>query len=123
VRVDESLGAVKYFRNRKPLPRESETYAGLSRTGQNGADYAAIALLPSDSRKGNVLIVQGLQQEGTEAAGLFLAEESGRQKLKKALGITRDPPAPFYFEALLRIEAVGGSPSSTTIVASRIIKP
>jgi hypothetical protein len=123
VRVDETRGAVKYFRNRKQMPGEPGTYAGLSRTGQNGVDYAAIALLPIDSRKGTVLIVQGLQQEGTEAAGLFLAEESGRQKLKKAMGIIRDPATPFYFEALLRIEAVGGSPSSTTIVASRVIKP
>ena len=123
VRVDETRGVIKYFRNRKPLPGELATYAGLIRTGQNGTDYAAVALLPIDSRKGNVLIVQGLQQEGTEAAGLFLAGESGRQKLKKAFGITRDPATPFYFEALLRIEAVGGSPSSTTIVASRVIKP
>ena len=123
VRVDETRGAIKYFRNRKPMPRELTTYTGLMRTGQNGIDYAAVALLPIDNRKGNVLIVQGLQQEGTEAAGLFLAEESGRQELKRALGITSDPAAPFYFEALLRIEAVGGSPGSTTIVASRVIKP
>jgi hypothetical protein len=83
----------------------------------------AIALLPADNRKGNVLIIQGLQQEGTEAAGLFLASETGRQKLKKALGIGRDPAAPVYFEVLLRIQAIAGSPSSATLVASRALKP
>jgi hypothetical protein len=123
VRSDEIRGAVKFFSNKNPQAGELATYQGLPRTGMRGVDFASIALLPTDSTRGNVLIIQGLQQEGTEAAGLFLCDEAGRQKLKKALGIDRDPGAPVYFEVLLRVEAVGGSPTSSKIVASRILKP
>jgi hypothetical protein len=108
--------------NRHPKPGEQSSYQGLARTGLDGEDFATIALLPSDSGRGNILIIQGLQQEGTEAAGLMLADASGRQKLKNALKIRNEPNSPLYFEALLRIEAVGGSPKSATVVASRILK-
>ena len=123
VRGDETRGVVKFFRNRNPRAGEQTTYMGLARTGVDGDDFAAIALLPADSKRGNVLIIQGLQQEGTEAAGLFLSDESGRSKLRKALGVEGEPGRPIYFEALLRIKAVAGSPGSTAIVASRIVQP
>jgi hypothetical protein len=123
VRGDETHGVVRFFRNREPRPGEQPTYRGLPRTGADGEDYAAIALLPSESRPGNILIIQGLQQEATEAAGLFLADEGGRRNLRAALGSSAQSPLPAYFEVLLRIQAVGGSASSTSIVASRIVKP
>ena len=122
VRSDELNGVEKYFRNGKPLPGERDRYQGLPRTGLDGEDYAAIALIPTESRRGSILIIQGLQQESTEAAGLFLADEGGRQRLKKALAIQSDPASPVYFEALLRIQAVAGSPSSTTVVAGRVFQ-
>jgi len=42
---------------------EQNNYQGLARTGLDGDDFASIALLPSDSGRGNILIIQGLQQE------------------------------------------------------------
>ena len=89
----------------------------------SGQSYAVIAMVRNPDQNGHVLLLAGANAEGTEAAGLFLAQEVGRQKLKSALGLDRDPAAPVYFEALLRIEAVGGSPSSAGIVAIRILKP
>jgi hypothetical protein len=121
LRCDEAHEPPKIL-NKHPRPGEQSTYQGLVRTGLDGADFATIALLPSDSGRGNVLIIQGLQQESAEAAGLLLADESGRQKLKAALKIPNEPNSPFYFEVLLRIEAVGGSPKSANVVASRILK-
>src|SRR5262249_46234450 len=81
VRTDEANGAPKSFRNKNPKPGEQASYEGLPRTGFGGYDYAAIALLPGQSRRGNVLIIQGLQQESTEAAGLMLSDEGGVQRL------------------------------------------
>jgi hypothetical protein len=121
VRSDEVRGSVKFFLNRQPRPGEQATYKGLALTGLNGEDYATISLLPTDTRRGNVLIIQGLQQEGTEAAGLFLSDPRNCQLLRKALGMQDETNKPTYFEALLRIRAVGGSPTSTTIVASRVL--
>jgi hypothetical protein len=117
--VGESL---KFFQNLHPKPGEDEKYPGLSFTGSSGEDYATISLLPVPDGQGRVLILQGLQQEGTEAAGIFLADPGNRQKLAQALGITRSTPQPVYFEALIRTQAVAGAPNATSIVATRLIQ-
>lgn len=118
--VGESL---KFFQNIHPKAGEQETYHGLAFTGSSGEDYATISLLPLGNGRGSVLILQGLQQEGTEAAGLFLADAGNRQKLQQALGISGAPGQPVYFEALIRTQAVAGAPNATSIVATRVIHP
>ncbi len=118
--VGESL---KYFQNLHPLPGEQPTYQGLEFTGDAGEDYATISLLPLSTGRGNVLIFQGLQQEGTEAAGLFLANAENRQHLRDALGIRGNNEKPVYFEALIRTRAVAGAPNTSSLVATRIIHP
>jgi hypothetical protein len=119
-KVGESL---KFFQNAHPKPGEQATYQGLAFTGSSGEDYATISLLPLANGRGSVLILQGLQQEGTEAAGLFLADASNRQKLQEALGVSGSPTQPVYFEALIRTQAVAGAPNATSIVATRVIHP
>jgi hypothetical protein len=118
--VGESM---KYFVNKQPLPGEQKTYQGLEFTGSTGEDYATISLLPAGSGRGTLLILQGLQQEGTEAAGLFLANENSRELLKQALNIHGNVSKPIYFEALIRTRAVAGAPNATTIVSTRLIQP
>ncbi len=118
--VGESL---KYFQNLHPKAGEQESYHGLVFTGSSGEDYATISLLPLANGRGSVLILQGLQQEGTEAAGLFLADAADRQRLQQALGISGTPDQPVYFEALIRTKSVAGAPNATSIIAARVIHP
>jgi len=118
--VGESM---KYFQNMHPRPGEQEKYQGLEFTGSSGEDYATISLLPVANGHGSVLILQGLQQEGTEAAGIFLSDPGNRQKLEQALGINRSATQPVYFEALIRTQAVAGAPNATSIVATRLLHP
>ena len=118
--VGESL---KYFQNLHPKAGEQESYHGLVFTGSSGEDYATISLLPLANGRGSVLILQGLQQEGTEAAGLFLADAGDRQRLQQALGISGTPDQPVYFEALIRTKSVAGAPNATSIIAARVIHP
>jgi hypothetical protein len=113
----------KYFQNTHPKAGERETYQGLAFTGSSGEDYATISLLPLPNGRGSVLILQGLQQEGTEAAGLFLSDAGNRQKLQQALGISGAPGQPIYFEALIRTQAFAGAPNATSIIATRVIHP
>jgi hypothetical protein len=116
--------SVKAFVNTNPLPGEKTRYEGLRWTGTVGEDYATIALLPNVTNDGSVLALQGLQQEGTEAAGRFLADPENRRQLKAALGI---PPSSesvsenVWFEALIRSRTVAGAPNSTALVAARRI--
>lgn len=110
----------KMFVNTKPLPGELPQYEGLRRTGAVGEDYATIALLPNITHDGNVLILQGLQQEGTESAGRFLADDVNRNLLRNALRTNqRDPMG---FEALIRSGTLSGAPSSTALIAIRRIQ-
>jgi hypothetical protein len=116
--------SVKAFVNTNPLPGEQARYEGLRWTGSEGQDYATIALLPNGTHDGSILALQGLQQEGTEAAGRFLADAENRRQLKSALGISPSSesfPENIWFEALIRSRTVAGAPNSTTLVAVRRI--
>ncbi len=120
--VGESM---KYFQNIHPRQGEQEKYQGLQFTGGSGEDYATISLLPVPNGPGSVLIIQGLQQEGTEAAGIFLADAGNRQKLEQALGVSSSEAQPVYFEALIRTRRlVAGAPNATDpSVAARMLQP
>jgi len=116
--------SVKVFLNSNPLPGEKARYEGLRWTGTLGEDYADIALLPNNTNDGSVLALQGLQQEGTEAAGRFLADPQNRRELKSALGLSPAAdsfPENVWFEALIRSRTVAGAPNTTTLVAVRRI--
>jgi hypothetical protein len=123
----ESEGSVgnsaKAFVNTHPQSGEQARYEGLRWTGTVGEDYATISLLPNATHDGSVLILQGLQQEGSEAAGRFLADGENRRQLENALGIsaTNGPNEDVWFEALIRSRTVSGAPNSTTLIAVRRI--
>jgi len=122
--TEETVGkSVKAFVNTSPLPGEQQQYRGLPLTGSQGDDYATIALVPNMTRDGSVLILQGLQQEGTEAAGRFLLEAENRHQLQRSLGvpISDSIAGNIWFEALIRSRTVSGAPNSATLVAVRRI--
>lgn len=119
--VEESVGGKMFFRNKKPLPGEKDTYEGLPQTGSAGEDYGTISLLPAGNGRGRVMILQGLRQEGTEALAELLSDAGERTQLMHALGIEDTPHSPVYFEALVRTRAVAGAPVSFSIVATRKI--
>jgi hypothetical protein len=115
--------SAKVFVNKNPLPGEQAQYEGLRWTGTMGEDYATISLLPNATHDGSVLVLQGLQQEGTEAAGRFLADPVNQRQLMSALGIStgENRSQNIWFEALIRSRTVSGAPNTTTLVAVRRI--
>ena len=120
--VEEIVGRNKYFLNKNPKHGEQVKYQGIPYTPAT-EDYATIALLPSASGHGNILILQGLQQIGTEALGMLLAKEEERRKLRDALGAHDQSSKPIYFEAMIRAKEVAGAPGAMDILATRIIEP
>jgi hypothetical protein len=119
--VEDGVGGKMYFRNKKPLPGEQATYEGLRFTGSGGEDYATISLLPNSSGQGNVMILQGLREEGTEALAILLSDSEDRAELNRLLGVQASHKNSVYFEALIRARTVAGAPVSISIVATRII--
>jgi hypothetical protein len=119
--VEEGVGGKMYFVNKKPLPGEQKIYQGLAQTGSAGQEYATISLLPGSMGQGNILILQGLRQEGTEALGMLLSDATDRAQLQQALGTRGDAHSSPYFEALIQTEAVAGAPVTIHIVTMRTI--
>ncbi len=120
--AEESPGGHMEFHNRKPRPGELSDYHGLVSTGSTGEDYATLAVLPAQMGHGNVMIVQGLRQAGTEALAIILADNQERAQLQQAVQREAKSTSP-YFEVLIRSRAVTGAPVSFSIVAVRIIHP
>jgi hypothetical protein len=103
--------------NRHPLVGEQASYASvpndpLFRT------YGLIAYVPNLDGTGHVLMIEGVNMAGTEAAGAFLlSPESMQPVLQRAMrhnGTIRP------FEVLLETRSVAASASRTTILSIRI---
>jgi hypothetical protein len=96
--------------NRAPAPGEQANYPE-----KNSLQYCVIGYLPNPNHNGVVLLIEGTGAEATEAAGDFLLSESQLSNLKKTLNADRFP----YFEVLLRVTSVEGTPLTATVVADR----
>ncbi len=124
----ESMGPtdlhVDCFHNLHPRPWEQEMYCPIHSVGSPPVFYATISLLPLPGGHGKIMILQGLQEQGTEATALFLADADNRQELQQALGMAGTSKQPVYFEALLLTRSIANAPTATSsIVATRVIKP
>ncbi len=97
--------------NRDPAAGEQQIY-----TQTDSVEYCAIAYLPNPDHNGIVLLIAGTNAEATEAAGDFLLSENQLSNFKKRLHVSKLP----YFEVLLRVSSVPGTPLTATIEAYRI---
>lgn len=96
--------------NRAPSAGEQQVYQQ-----SQAAQYCVVAYLPNPSHNGVVLIVEGSNAEATEAAGNFLLSEVQLSNFKKMLKVN---PLP-YFEVLLKVSSVPGTPLTASIEAYR----
>jgi hypothetical protein len=110
-----------YIRNRSPQAGEPSVYSVTGPTGFSGEDYATISLVPGLGDHGNVLLLQGLRLEGTEAAIRFLSDAESRRDLATKLKAANGGKLPRYFEALLHSHSMGGSAASVDCIAVRIV--
>lgn len=96
--------------NRAPAAGELPVY-----TTSNSAGYCVVAYLPKPDQSGAVLLIEGTNAEATEAAGDFLLSEDQLSNFKKMLHVTKLP----YFQVLLKVSSVRGTPLTATIQAYR----
>lgn len=105
--------------NKNPHPNESSVYVMEGEDGRPGPTYGVITYLPADAETGNVLIIEGINMEGTEAAGRYLMNSKESDDLRDALGL-RDAKSPRVpMEVLLETKVLGGATRDTRIVATR----
>jgi hypothetical protein len=96
--------------NRSPAAGELQTY-----TSTDLVDYCVVAYLPNPDNNGIVLLIEGAGAEATEGAGDFLLSEEQLSNFKKMLHVNTLP----YFEVLLKVSSVRGTPLGATIEAYR----
>jgi hypothetical protein len=95
--------------NRSPHAHEQSTY-----TPTKDIAYGVVAYLPKSDRTG-ILLIQGTSSEATEACGNLILSEDQLNNISKLLGTTKLS----YFELLLRVSHVTGTPIMATIEAYR----
>ncbi len=97
--------------NQSPAVGEQKTY-----TQTEAAEYCVVAYLPSTEHNGVALLIEGTDAEATEAAGDFLLSEAQLSNFRKMLHVNHFP----YFEVLLKVSSVRGTPLTATVNAYRI---
>jgi len=96
--------------NRTPMKGEQAVY-----TQTASAQYCVVSYKPNPDHNGVVLLIEGTDAEATEAAGDFLLSEDQLSAFRKILHGDRFP----YFEVLLKVSSVPGTPLTATVAAYR----
>ncbi len=106
-------------RNHRPAAGESPSYFPTAKGWGTGDAYALISFLPNPSNSGNLLFLAGSNAEATEAAGKLVMDHS---LLRKTVVSTQQfqQQSSDYFEILLRVMTMAGSPDKFEVVACHI---
>ncbi len=106
--------------NVHPRANELPTYVPTAMGWATGQSYAIIAFLQNLDQTGQVLLLEGANGEGTEAAGKLVADLPRLSATLHKCGI--DPSGSLrHFEMLMRVNTMAGSPNSSDIVACRTL--
>lgn len=103
--------------NMKPQPGEAVSYASHWNEPAHET-FALIAFLPNLSGNGHLLVLEGLDVAGTQAAAEMLLHPAGIDSiLKRAI---RPDGSLRNFEVLLRSTSIESNATATQVIASRI---
>ena len=103
--------------NTKPRPGEAESYASHWNEPAHET-FALIAFLPNLSGNGHLLVLEGLDVAGTQAAAEMLLHPSAIDPILKSA--TRPDGSLRNFEVLLRSTSIESNATGTQVIASRI---
>jgi hypothetical protein len=109
--VDDSL-----ILNKRPLPGENTIYKNMWAEDSHRT-YAVLAFIPSLDGLGHVILLEGLNMAGTQAAGDFLLTD---QTIDPILQKARLPDGTFRsFELLLETSSIGADSPKARVIAER----
>src|SRR6202034_1289984 len=85
-----------------------------------GDSYAILALVKNPDQSGQVLLLAGANEEGTEAAGKFATDLLRLSTELRKCGIA-PAGALQHFEMLLHLNTMAGTPNNIDLVACHIL--
>jgi hypothetical protein len=97
--------------NRAPQAGEQPVYVPAGEVA-----YCTIAYLPNPQSDGKVLLIGGAGTGSLGAARDFLMSDSHLSSFKESLHVATLP----YFEVLIRVQIVNGTPVNETVMADRV---
>jgi hypothetical protein len=106
-----------WITNTKPLPGEAAAYVSHWNEPVHET-YAVIAYVPNLSGNGHMLLIQGLDVAGTQAAAETLLKRDALESVLRAASIRGGGLRPF--EILLRSTSIESNSANTQIIATRI---
>jgi hypothetical protein len=116
---DKSTGS-ESIRNFHPHPDEQPQYIPTAPGWATGDSYAILALVRNPDQGGQVLLLAGANEEGTEAAGKFVTDLTRLSTELRKCGITPSGPLR-HFEMLLHLNTMAGTPHNIDSVACHIL--
>jgi hypothetical protein len=127
VLVRNSQTGASVFRNRSPKQGEAAVYgdsdvlASLGTEAHEVDSYALIAIVRGLADSGRVVLLEGLNMEGTQAAGETVTDAARLAEMLHQLGHQAGTPVP-PFEALLKLTSVPGGYTESKTIAFRYLK-
>jgi hypothetical protein len=116
---DKSSGS-EFIRNFHPHPNEQPQYVPTALGWATGDSYAIMALVKNPDQSGQVLLLAGANEEGTEAAGKFATDLPRLTTELRKCGIAPSGPIR-HFEMLLHLNTMAGTPNNIDLVACHIV--
>ena len=108
------------IRNVHPRANEQPLYIPTAKGGATGQSFAVVALVGNPDQYGQVLLLAGLNGEGTQAAGKLATDVSRLSAALQNCGISPTGPLK-HFEMLLRVKTMAGYPSQFDVMACHIL--
>lgn len=106
-----------YIVNRRPQAGEEQTYANGSADG-GSPTYGIVAYLPDAGGIAHVLVIEGLNMAGTQAAANILFDSTAMQRVLQAAAMPGGRLR--AFELLIETTSVGPSAPAARIIATHI---
>jgi hypothetical protein len=108
--------------NAHPWQNEPTTYVPTAPGGATGQSYAIVAFVQNPDSNGRVLLLAGVNGEGTTAAGQLVTDLPRLSQALRQCGLQGSRTGA-NFEMLLRLKTMAGSPSHVDVIACHILGP
>jgi hypothetical protein len=108
------------IRNVHPRSDEKSVYVPTAGGYATGQSFATISFLPNPGQNGHILLLAGANGEGTTAAGELITNQQRLSTELQNCGIRPTGPVK-YFQLLLGLNTMAGSPSDVKVIACHIL--
>jgi hypothetical protein len=119
VQVDEATRRL-YFLNKSPQKGEAQHYYAAGGDNRSNENFGLVTYLPNFRHGNNVLLIEGTNSVGTEAAGDFLTDPIYGAHLAQHLNLPADTSSFPHFQLLLKVTTLSNAPSALQVVARRV---